>query len=157
MYWPHPEAHPGEYLQQRFLEPLGISASELARATGLHRSRISEILSGKRGITADTALRLGAYLRMEPAFWLSLQGAWELSQCEVPDIEHADTRGFLVGPIGAQPLPERRPAAPSTVPMSPELLARLRAAAADTPREGPRELVHVQYEGGQHAWTSEPR
>jgi addiction module HigA family antidote len=157
MSWTYPEHHPGEYLQRRFLEPLGISASELARATHIPRSRISEILSGKRGITADTALRLGRFLRMEPEFWLSLQGSWELAQLEEPSIVPASTRGWLVGPAGAVALPERAPVPPPTARMSSELLARLRASAARAPEEGPRELVHVQYDSGQHAWVSKLR
>lgn len=154
MAWPYPERHPGEYLQRRFLEPLGLSASDLARALGVPRSRISEVLSAKRGITADTALRLASYLRMEPEFWLALQGAWDLAQCGDVRIEPAVTKGFLVGPDGAMPLPERPPAAPPTTSVSEDLLVRLRASAALTPAEEPRELTHVQYANGQHAWVS---
>lgn len=157
MIWPHSERHPGEYLQRRFLDPLGLSASDLARALDVPRSRISEILSGKRGISADTALRLGRYLRMEPESWLLLQGVWDLAQCEDSAITPADTRGFLVGPAGATLLPERPPAPRPDARMSDALLARLRASAAEAPEHEPRELVHVEYDGGQHAWVSEPR
>lgn len=157
MVWPHQEAHPGEYLDRRFLEPLGMSASDLSRAVGIPRSRVSEILSGKRGITADTALRLGRYFRMEPEFWMSLQALWDLSRCAEPTIVPADTTSFLVGPAGAQRLPEQRSERVTCVRMSSDLLARLRAAAAQTPEDEKRELKHVQYEDGQHAWVSEPR
>lgn len=157
MHWPHPERHPGEYLERRFLEPLGLSASELSREIGIPRSRVSEILSGKRGITADTALRLGRYFRMEPEFWMSLQGIWDLSRCAEPMIVPADLRGFLVGPAGAQRLPEHPVARVTSVRVSDDLLARLRAAAAQGPEDEARELKHVQYEDGQHAWVSEPR
>lgn len=157
MVWPHPEQHPGEYLERRFLEPLGLSASELSRAVGIPRSRISEILSGKRGITADTALRLGRYFRMEPEFWMSLQAAWDLSLCAEPTLVPADTTGFLVGPAGAQRLPEHHGPKVTSVRIGSDLLARLRGAAAQAPEDEERELKHVQYEDGQHAWVSERR
>ncbi|MEQ1567318.1 MAG: HigA family addiction module antitoxin [Myxococcota bacterium] len=155
--WPHPEQHPGAYLERRFLEPLGLSASELSRAIGTPRSRVSEILSGKRGITADTAIRLGRYLQMEPGFWMSLQAAWDLSRCTEPTVVPADVRGFLVGPAGAQRLPEHHAARVTSVHVADDLLARLRAAAAQAPQDEDRELKHVQYRDGQHAWVSEPR
>lgn len=157
MFWPHPERHPGAYLERRFLEPLGLSASELSRAVGIPRSRLSEILSGKRGITADTALRLGRYFVMEPEFWMSLQATWDLSRCAEPTIVPADLRGYLVGPAGAQRLPDHHSARVTSAHVSGDLLARLRAAAAQAPDDGDRELKHVQYEDGQHAWVSEPR
>lgn len=157
MVWPYPEQHPGEYLERRFLEPLELSASELSRAVGIPRSRVSEILSGRRGITADTALRLGRFFNMEPEFWMSLQAVWDLSRCAEPMVAPADTTGFLVGPAGALRLPERHDARVTSVRVSGELLARLRAAAASAPEDENRELKHVQYEDGQHAWVSEPR
>lgn len=111
--WNHPEAHPGEYLRVRFLEPLGLSASELARGCQMPRSRVSDILTGKRAITADTALRLAAFFRMEASFWMALQARWEFHQAEVPtDIVPLDPPGFLLGPSGATPLPARRRSKP---------------------------------------------
>jgi antitoxin HigA-1 len=157
MRWSHPEQHPGEYLERRFLDPLGLSASDLSRAVGIPRSRVSEILSGKRGITADTAIRLGRFFRMEPEFWMSLQAAWELARCTVPAITPAETTGFLVGPSGAQRLPEHHAARVTNVHVSADLLARLRAAAAQAPQDDDRQLKHVVHEDGQHAWVSEPR
>ncbi len=70
--------HPGRFLQTRFLAPLGISQIELASALGVSRRRINELLRGHRGITADTALRLGLYFGMDPHFWLGLQMTWDL-------------------------------------------------------------------------------
>jgi addiction module HigA family antidote len=157
MRWPHPERHPGEYLERRFLEPLGLSASRLSREIGIPRSRVSEILSGRRGITADTAIRLGRFFHMEPEFWMSLQATWDLSRCPEPAITPAQTAGFLVGPEGAQRLPEQHAARVTSVRVSEDLLARLRAAAAQAPEGDARELRHVQYEDGQHAWVNEPR
>ncbi len=75
------------------------------------RSRLSDLLAGKRRITADTAKRLAAAFRMEPGEWLALQAAWDLQQTpDDPSIEPLDPPGFLVGPAGATPLPRpRRP------------------------------------------------
>lgn len=74
--------HPGEILQKEFLEPMGISQNKLAMALHVPARRINEIVLGKRGITADTALRLGRYFRMSPEFWLGLQMDYELDTAE---------------------------------------------------------------------------
>lgn len=68
-----PNIHPGDILLEEFLEPLGISQNALARATGVPPRRINEIVLGKRGITADTAVRLAAALGTSERFWLGLQ------------------------------------------------------------------------------------
>jgi antitoxin HigA-1 len=70
---------PGEILQREFLEELDISQRSLARAIDVPVMRISEIIRGKRGVTADTAMRLARYFGTSPEFWLSLQAGWELS------------------------------------------------------------------------------
>lgn len=70
--------HPGEILREEFLEPLGISAYKLAKDINVPLTRITAILDGKRGITADTALRLARYFRMSEAFWANLQAGYEL-------------------------------------------------------------------------------
>jgi addiction module HigA family antidote len=74
--------HPGEILQKEFLEPMGISQNQLAMALHVPARRINEIVLGKRGITADTALRLARYFRMSPQFWLGLQMDYELDVAE---------------------------------------------------------------------------
>jgi len=74
--------HPGEILQKEFLEPMGISQNKLAMALHVPARRINEIILGKRGITADTALRLARYFRMSPQFWLGLQMDYELDTAE---------------------------------------------------------------------------
>lgn len=71
---------PGEILLEEFLEPLGISQNALARATGVPPRGINEIVLGKRGITADTAVRLAAALGTSERFWLGLQADDELEQ-----------------------------------------------------------------------------
>lgn len=70
--------HPGVILEEEFLEPLGLSAYALAKATGVPRNRITGIVRGERAITADTALRLARFFDMSPEFWLGLQMDYDL-------------------------------------------------------------------------------
>ena len=70
--------HPGEILQEEFLKPLGVSQYRLANDIGVPPRRINEIVLGKRGITADTALRLGRYFGTSPQFWMNLQARYDL-------------------------------------------------------------------------------
>ena len=78
---------PGELLQEEFLEPLGISHYRLAKAIGVPASRISEIITGQRAITADTDLRLCRVLGLSPGYWLRAQAAHdtELATAELAD------------------------------------------------------------------------
>ncbi len=71
--------HPGEVLQEEFLKPMQISQNKLALAIRVPAPRISEIVRGKRGISADTALRLGRFFRMSPQFWMNLQAQYDLA------------------------------------------------------------------------------
>jgi antitoxin HigA-1 len=70
--------HPGRVLAIQFLEPLAMSANQLALALHVPTNRITSILVGRRGITADTALRLGRYFNTGPEFWLQIQMDYEL-------------------------------------------------------------------------------
>lgn len=70
--------HPGEILRYEFLEPLNMSQNQLANDLGVPPRRINEIIHGRRGITADTALRLARYFTMTPQFWMGLQMDFEL-------------------------------------------------------------------------------
>ena len=72
--------HPGEILLEEFLIPLEISAYRLAKDTFIPQTRISEIIKGKRRITADTALRFAKYFGTSPKFWLSLQDDFDLEE-----------------------------------------------------------------------------
>lgn len=74
--------HPGEILQKEFLEPMGLSQNKLAMALHVPARRVNEIVLAKRGITADTALRLARYFEMTPQFWLGLQMDYELDVAE---------------------------------------------------------------------------
>jgi len=75
--------HPGEILIEEFLRPMEITQYRLAKEISVPQRRISEIVQGKRGITADTALRLGRYFSMEAQFWLNLQSRYELLRAQV--------------------------------------------------------------------------
>ncbi len=70
--------HPGEILLEEFMKPLGISINALARHLRVPPNRISAIVNGKRGITADTALRLSRYFSNSAEFWLNLQSSCDL-------------------------------------------------------------------------------
>lgn len=70
--------HPRKVLSEEFLKPMGLSQNRLALDIGVPPRRINEIVSGKRGITADTALRLARYFKMSPQFWLGLQMDYDL-------------------------------------------------------------------------------
>ena len=70
--------YPGEILREDFLEPMGISIKQLSRELSVPPNRISEIVNGKRAITADTALRLQRYFGVEAQFWLNLQTEYDL-------------------------------------------------------------------------------
>lgn len=70
--------HPGEMLLEDFLNPMEISQNALARAIKVPPRRINEIVLGKRGITADTALRLGRYFGMSAGFWMNAQSDYDM-------------------------------------------------------------------------------
>lgn len=73
-----PPTHPGTMLLKEFLEPLGISQAKLARHLGWTYARLNEIIHGKRGITAESALTLSDAFSIEPEFWMNLQRDWDL-------------------------------------------------------------------------------
>jgi addiction module HigA family antidote len=73
-----PPVHPGEILREDLLKPLGISINRLGRDLRVPVTRMSEIVNGRRGITADTALRLARYFGTTPEFWMSLQASFDL-------------------------------------------------------------------------------
>jgi antitoxin HigA-1 len=75
-----PNIHPGEILLEEFLKPLDLSQNALARAIGVPPRRINEIVLGKRGVTADTAMRLARAFGTSERFWLGLQADYDLEQ-----------------------------------------------------------------------------
>ncbi len=72
--------HPGEILLEEFMKPMNISQYKLAKDIHVGAIRISEIIHGKRSITADTAIRLARYFRMEAKFWINLQASYDLEK-----------------------------------------------------------------------------
>ena len=73
-----PPTHAGEMLLEEFLRPRGLTQAEAAHRMGIPANRINELIKGKRGVTAATALKLSRLLDTTPEFWMSLQSAWEL-------------------------------------------------------------------------------
>ncbi len=80
--------HPGEILKRDFMDPFGLSATALAEAVGVTPVRINEIVRGRRGITAGTALRLARYFNTDARSWVNLQSLYEL---EVAEQDEADS------------------------------------------------------------------
>ncbi|ARB45293.1 MULTISPECIES: HigA family addiction module antitoxin [Alloalcanivorax] len=74
--------HPGEVLREEFLEPLGISAHALSRALHVSAPRVNEIVRERRGITADTAMRLARFFNTTPHFWMNLQAEYDIRVAE---------------------------------------------------------------------------
>lgn len=74
--------HPGEILLEDFMKPLGLSQYRVAKDIGVAPLRISEIVRAKRGVTADTAMRLGRYFRTSPGIWMRLQAQYDLEVAE---------------------------------------------------------------------------
>lgn len=75
--------HPGEILREDFLKPMGLSANALAKQLRVPASRINDIVLERRGITADTALRLGRFFGGDAQSWLNLQTAYDLRTAEL--------------------------------------------------------------------------
>jgi antitoxin HigA-1 len=73
---------PGEILNEEFLKPLGLTANALAKAIGVPPNRITAILKDQRGISGDTAIRLGTFFKTSPEFWMKLQMIYDLRNAE---------------------------------------------------------------------------
>ncbi len=78
--WLGPAIHPGEMLREEFLKPLALTQVEAASELGMSVNRLNELVLGKRGVTADTALRLARRFKTTPQFWMHLQVDWDLHQ-----------------------------------------------------------------------------
>ncbi len=97
-----PPTHPGEMLLKEFLEPLGVSQRAFADHLDWTYARLNEIVKGRRGVSADSALSLGEALGTGPEFWLNLQRDW--------DLWHSVRTHRKVEPLKRPPLPEPAPA-----------------------------------------------
>ena len=82
--------HPGEILREDYLVPLGMSANALAKALNVPAPRINEIVRERRGITADTAMRLARYFGGDARSWMNLQAAYDLRVAEIESIERIE-------------------------------------------------------------------
>lgn len=74
----HLKVHPGEIIKHEFLEPLGMSATALARELAIPANRLTEIIAGRRSVTADTAIRLARYWGTSIELWLNLQATYDV-------------------------------------------------------------------------------
>ncbi len=72
--------HPGEVLKSEFLEPMEISVYRLSKETGLSQTRLSQIIKGKRRITAESAVKLGKFFGVPAEFWMNLQSLYDLEE-----------------------------------------------------------------------------
>ena len=87
--WIGPAIPPGEILLEEYLKPLGMGQVEAARRLEISLNRLNEIVLGKRGITADTALRLSRLLKTSAQLWMRLQADWDLHQAMQRDARRA--------------------------------------------------------------------
>ena len=150
--------YPGQILEERFLRPLGITAYRLAKSIGVQQTRISEIVRGKRAITADTAVRLGAFFGVPPKWFMDIQTRWDLNEqaCSAEHIEQYEGRGrYWVRPTGAQWLGPVPSAKPITYDVDPEFRKQLKARAALGSKKRRRRVVAVEYEHGMKAIVGE--
>jgi addiction module HigA family antidote len=72
--------HPGEVLLEEFLEPMGLTQAAFAERLGWTKAKLNELIKGKRGVTADTALDLAKALKTSPKLWMNFQSTWDLDQ-----------------------------------------------------------------------------
>lgn len=84
--------HPGDILLTEFMEPFGLTSYRLAKELHVPAPRIHDIVRGKRGITADTALRLGVYFGLPAQFWMNLQNEYDIRMAKTPDLARVTPR-----------------------------------------------------------------
>jgi addiction module HigA family antidote len=89
--------HPGEILREEFLKPLGLSAYELAKRLHVPVPRVNDVVLERRGVSADTALRLARFFGTTDQFWLNLQSAYEISRVKAENAEEIS----MIQPRGA--------------------------------------------------------
>jgi addiction module HigA family antidote len=144
--------HPGKILKERFLDPIGVSAYALAKGMGVPQTRISQIIHGKRSITADTAVRLGAFFGVPARWFMEIQVRYDLERsATAAEAVRACEARIWVTPSGAThlgPVPEVRP---TTLKVDPELRAQIGAQAALSPPWPEREVESIVYENGVKA------
>ncbi len=150
--------HPGRILEERFLDPIGVTPDALARGMGVHQTLIAEIIHGRRGITADTAVRLGAYFGVPPRWFADLQTRHDL-ECAAGTAKEVTPYGgrIWVRPSDAQPLGPPPEVRPTTLRVEPELRERIRTQASLSPAWPEREVEAVIYDNGMKAIVGRDR
>jgi addiction module HigA family antidote len=144
--------YPGRLLKKRFLDPLGITPYRLAKSIGVNQTRVSQIIHGKRAITADTAVRLGAFFGVPARWFMDMQVRYDLARAASSADGIAQFPGrYWVRPSGAQWLGPAPPARPTTHRVEPGFRERVRAQVALSPPRRPRQLVAVEYDNGMKA------
>ena len=89
--------HPGEILVKDFLEPFNLTAYALAKGIGVDQTRISQLIKGKRSVSADTALRLSKFFAMSAEFWLNAQSRYDLVEEMDQNNEYTKIKPFVTG------------------------------------------------------------
>ena len=151
--------HPGKILQERYLKPLGLTLPELAKSLGISVRRISELVRGRRSLTPDMAARLALFFEVPPDWWLKLQARYDATHRANLDAlrgivtPYEGLADVLVKPDGVERLApaERHPETSSTVGISAELEANLRAQvklATELTARQPREPVEKILDDG---------
>lgn len=155
--------HPGVFLRQRFLDPLGIAPLDLARSIGIPKRRISELLNGRGSLTPEIALRLGLFFNVPARWWLDMQSEYDAADAERLEVLQSVVRPFagrgrfFITPDGIQPLPDKAASSePTTLPLAPEFVARLRAQVAHNQPRPAREPVVVYLADGRPMLTGRP-
>lgn len=87
--------HPGEVLNEEFLKPLKLTVYKLSKDLNIPQTRISEIVKGRRRVTADTALRLSKYFGNTPKFWLGLQNDFDIEEGQIQIVEDLKSIGKI--------------------------------------------------------------
>ncbi len=95
--------HPGEVLREEYMKPMGLSANALAKALSVPAPRINDIVRLRRGVTADTAMRLARYFGGDPRSWLNLQTTYDL---RIAEKAHAKRIAREVSPATVEPDPD---------------------------------------------------
>ena len=147
--------HPGKILAEKFLAPAGITPYRLAKAIGVQQTRISEIIHAKRGISADTAVRLGAFFGVPAEWFMKMQMKWELCQKQdvAKGIEKMGGR-FWVKPSGVVPLEPTARAQSRIFSIKPQLTARLKKQTALRPTRQEHDIEAITYPDGSKAIVS---
>jgi len=151
--------HPGTILKERFLDPLGITPYRLAKCVGVPTRRISELVKGKRRISTDTAIRLGLFFNVPPAWWLDMQAGFDIKNASrLEDLRariapYQALEDVLVTPKGVRRLERSRATGTGAllVRVSDELLRRLTEATSSELPRACRELRTVTYSNGATA------